>query len=177
MKTLLQTTIIAMLLGCSTEPQAPPTIAPTEVAEANENSFAVMKNPPDALLETMRRKYSGSNQEWRDAWKLDNAKTTIDGQEAIRLLELACYADVTCHPIEYPLRVATLDYIESKLTTEDVRDALNWVRVSYRSGLPLDAPGDDTVQFRGMLVDSMKIRMVDYAKELLNPDVPSQHRK
>lgn len=177
MKTLLPITIVAMLLGCSTEPQAPRVSAPPEVPLATEKSFAVLTGAPDALLDEMASKYSGNHQEWRDAWKLDNAKTTIDGQEAIRLLEIACYADVTCHPIEYPLRVATLDYIESKLTTGDVRDALNWVRASYRSGLPLDAPGDDTGQFRGLLVDSMKIRMAYYAKELLNPGVPSQHRK
>lgn len=166
-----------MLLGCSTEPQAPRVTAQPEVARATEKSFVLLTDTPDALLNEMAAKYFGNNQEWGDAWKLDNAKTTIDGQEAIRLLEIACYADVTCHPIEYPLRVAALDYVESNLTTEDVRDALIWVRESYRSGLPLDTLGDDIGQFRGMVVESMKLRMADYAKELLNPDVPSQHRK
>jgi len=177
MKTLLPTTVVAMLLGCSTEPEAPRANALPGMADATDKSFAVLRDAPHEILDQMARKYSGSNQEWRDAWKLDNSKTTIDGQQTIRLLEIACYADVTCHPIEYPLRVATLDYVESNLTTEDVRDALNWIRESYRSGLPLDTPGDDTGQFRGLVVDSMKLRMADYAKELLNPDAPSQHRK
>ena len=166
-----------MLLGCSTKPKSPRANASHQVAEATETSFAVLTDAPDAILDEMANNYSGNNQEWRNAWKLDNSKTQIDGQQAIRLLEIACYADVTCHPIEYPLRVATLDYVESNLTTGDVRSALNWVRESYKSGLPLDSPGDDTGQFRGVLVDSMKIRMSAYIKELLNPRVPSQHRK
>jgi hypothetical protein len=177
MKRLLPITIITMLLGCSTEPEAHRAIATHEVAKVNDKSFTALKDAPDALLDEMASKYSGNNQEWRDAWKLDNSKTNIDGQQAIRLLEIACYADIICHRIEYPLRVATLDFVESNLTNEDVRDAVNWVRESYKSDLPLDTPGDDTGQFRGMLVESMKIRMADYAKELLNPDVPSQHRK
>jgi hypothetical protein len=177
MKTLLPTTIIAMLVGCSTEPPAPRALAQPEVARSTEKLFEVLTDAPDAILDEMASKYSGNNQEWRDAWKLDNSKSTLDGQRTIRLLEIACYADVMCHSIEYPLRVATLDYVESNLATEGVRDALNWIRESYKSDLPLDAPGDDTGQFRRMLVDSMRIRMVDYAKELLNPEIPSQHRK
>jgi hypothetical protein len=177
MKTFLPITITAMLLGCSIEPEAPRVIAMHEVAEKTEKSFMVLKDSPDALLDEMASKYPGNNQEWRDAWKLDNSMIKIDGQHAIRLLEIASYADVSCHPIEYPLRVATLDFVESNLTTGDVRDALIWVRDSYKSDLPLDTPGDDNGQLRGMLVDSMKIRMSRYAKELLNPDVPSQHRK
>lgn len=177
MKTLLRTTIIAMLIGCSTEPPAPRVRAQPEVARLTEKPFEVLSDAPDAILDEMARKYSGNNQEWRDAWKLDNSKTTLDGQKTIRLLEIACYADVMCHSIEYPLRVATLDYVESNLTTESVRDALIWIRESYKSDLPLDAPGDDTGQFRGILVESMRIRMVHYAKKLLNPEAPSQHRK
>lgn len=106
-----------------------------------------------------------------------NDPITIDGQQTIRLLEIACYADIMCHSIEYPLRVATLDYVESNVNTEGVRDALKWICESYKSDLPLDAPGDDTGQFRGMLVESMRHRLVDYARELLNPEIPSQHRK
>ena len=177
MNTLLPTTIIAMLLGCSTEQPSSRLSARPEVEQATEKSFAVLTVAPDAILDEMASKYSGNNQQWRDAWKLDNSKTTLDGPQTIRLLEIACYADVMCHPIEYPLRVATLDYIESSLTTKDVRDALKWVRESYISGLPVDTPGDDTGQFRGMLMESMRIRMVDYANELLNPEIPSQHRK
>lgn len=166
-----------MLLGCSTEQPAPRVRAQPEVAQATDKSFAVLKVAPDAILDEMAGKYTGSNQQWRDAWKLDNSKTALDGQQTIRLLEIACYADVICHSIEYPLRVATLDYVESNLTTEGVRDALKWIRESYKSNLPLDAPGDDTGQFRGWLVESMRIRMVDYAKELLSPEIPSQHRR
>lgn len=126
-----------MLLGCSIEPQAPIVSAPPEVARSTEKPFEVLAGAPDALLDEMAWKYSGNNQEWRDAWKLDNSKTTLDGQQTMRLLEIACYADVMCHSIEYPLRVATLDYVESNLTTQSVRDALKWIRESYKSDLPL----------------------------------------
>ena len=177
MKTLLPTTIIALLLGCSIEPQAPIVNGQPEVARSTDKPFKVLRGAPDALLDEMARKYSSNNQEWRDAWKLDNSKTALDGQQTIRLLEIACYADVTCHGIDYPLRVTTLDYVASNLKTQGVRDALKWIRESYKSDLPIDAPGDDTGQFRGMLVESMRIRMVGYAKELLNPEIPSQHRK
>ena len=166
-----------MLVGCSTEPPAPRALAQPEVARSTEKLFEVLTDAPDAILDEMASKYSGNNQEWRDAWELDNSKSTLDGQRTIRLLEISCYADVTCHSIEYPIRVATLDYVERNLETEGIRDALKWIRESYKSDLPLDEPGDDTGQFRGMLVDSMRIRMVDYAKDLLNPEIPSQHRK
>lgn len=53
------------------------------------------------------------------------------------------------------------------LTFTEIRDPLKWIRSSYVSGLPIDAPGNDSSVFKGMLVDSMKIRMTQYANELL----------
>ncbi len=89
-------------------------------------------------------KYSGYNQEWRDALKLDNSKSTLDGQRTIRLLEIACYADVMCHSIEYPLRVATSTTFESNLETEGCTRCIEMDSRILQERLPLDAPGDDT---------------------------------
>ena len=58
------------------------------------------------------------------------------------MLEIACYADVQCHAVEYPLRVATLDYVRDNLDSPDVRSAVRWIASSYDSQLPMDAPGD-----------------------------------
>ncbi len=58
-----------------------------------------------------------------------------------------------------------------------VRNAVNWIRESYASRLPLDAPGDDAGHFKGVLVRAMKIRMTEYANELLHPDDSTQKSK
>jgi hypothetical protein len=96
-----------------------------------------------------------------------SAAVALDGQRVLSLMETACYADVTCHRIEYPLRVATLDYVRDNVDSQGVQDTLNWIRNSYRSGLPLDSHGDDAGDFRGLLVESMQIRLTAYANELL----------
>lgn len=91
----------------------------------------------------------------------------VDGQRVLSLMETACYADVMCHGVERPLRVATLDYVKANVDSQVVKDTLNWIRSSYRSGLPLDSPGDETGDFHGALVESMQIRLIEYATELL----------
>lgn len=98
---------------------------------------------------------------------------TVDAQRILSLMETACYADLTCHRIEYPLRVSTLDYVKSNIDSPGTRDALHWIRGSYRSGLPLDSPGD----FRGLLVKSMQGRLITYANQLLGSTEPQQNSK
>jgi hypothetical protein len=93
----------------------------------------------------------------------------LSGQRAIALLETACYADVVCHEIEYPLRVATLDYVKANRDSQDVDDALLWILSDYHSGLPLDSPGDETGDFRGMLVEAMQGRLTQYVRQLMVP--------
>lgn len=90
----------------------------------------------------------------------------IDAQRIVTLLEVACYADVMCHRVEYPLRVATLDYVKSNLDAPGTQNALAWIRESYQSGLPLDWPGDETGEFRGILVKAMRGRLVTYANQV-----------
>ena len=90
----------------------------------------------------------------------------LNGQRAISLLETACYADVVCHEMEYPLRVATLDYVKANSDSLEVDDALHWILNDYHSGLPLDSPSDETGDFRGMLVESMQGRLTQYVRQL-----------
>lgn len=82
-----------------------------------------------------------------------------------------------CHRIEYPLRVATHDYVRENLDLSDVHDALQWIRTSYKSGLPLNSRDDDTGAFDGVLIESMRIRMTEYAAELLQSDEGTENRK
>jgi len=91
----------------------------------------------------------------------------LDAQRILSLMETACYADVMCHRIEYPLRVATLDYVKLNIDSQETKDALHWIRDSYRSGLPLDWPGDETGDFRGLIVKGMRERLVVYANQIL----------
>ena len=90
----------------------------------------------------------------------------VDAQRIISLMEVACYADVMCHRVEYPLRVATLGYIKSNLDSPATQNALACIRESYHSGLPLDAPGDETGEFRGLLVKAMRARLIMYVNQL-----------
>jgi len=101
----------------------------------------------------------------------------VDAQRIVTLLEVACYADVMCHRVEYPLRVATLDYVKSNLDAPETQNALAWIRESYQSGLPLDAPGDETGEFRGMLVKAMRGRLVAYAKRVTSTPQAQQGSK
>ncbi len=101
----------------------------------------------------------------------------VDAQRIVTLLEVACYADVMCHRVEYPLRVATLDYVKSNLDAPETQKALAWIRESYQSGLPLDAPGDETGEFRGMLVKAMRARLNEYAKRVTSTPQEQQGSK
>ena len=138
--------------------------------------YKLLTEPPDDVLDRMASSFPRGFQEFRTAWTEQASSMPLNGQRAIELLEVACYADVMCHAVEYPLRVATLDYIEANLQITEILDAVQWIPKSYSSHLPLNATNDDNEQWRGLLVESMNHRMVDYAEELLNPKVPSQHR-
>jgi hypothetical protein len=167
MKSLLSLSIGLLFSGCFSDPQSARVDSLGRVVEATEESYAVIRKTPDAILDEMSSRYSGNDQEWTDAWNRENSTTHIDGQRTVLLLEIACYADVICHPIEYRLRVVTHAFVREHLDHPEVRNALIWIRSSYRSELPLDAPGDDAGDFKGILVESMKSRMKEYANELL----------
>ena len=108
MKFPLSLTFVLLVAGCTAQSQSTRSDAPNEESNpSTSSSYIVLTDPPDAILDVMASKYAGENQHWRDEWTRDNSSIPIDGQRTIRLLELACYADVTCHPVEYPLRVAT----------------------------------------------------------------------
>jgi hypothetical protein len=179
MRTRIPLTIFFLIAyGCS----EPPSIERADVVsvdpmEATRTEYKTLTERPDVILDSTRSSYPNKFDKFHDEWIETASAVPLDGQRAIELLEVACYADVVCHPTEYPLRVATLDYIEQNMRSADVLNALKWVSVSYKSGLPLDEPNDESGQMRGILVNAMNIRMVDYAKDLLDPETPSQHRK
>jgi len=130
-------------------------------------AYTVLSEPPDAILDEWCNRFSSNNKLWRKEWTHDASTLPIDGQRTIKFLEIACYADIVCHQVEYPLRVATLEYISANLHSPDVVTALNWIRTSYRSGLPVDALGDKDGDFKGLLVQSMQARLTEYATLLL----------
>ena len=172
-----QYSVVLLLLLLSTCGKPVATIA-LNVAPENSNtdkgsSYAVLTRLPDDTLDQLQAQYPSSFDAFRSAWIENASASPLEGQRAIELLEIACYADVTCHPIESPLRVATLEYLAANMKTSGVLDALKWVRHSYESGLPLDTPGDDAGQMRGILAESMNIRMHEYSEDLLKPQAPS----
>lgn len=138
-------------------------------AELKQVEYKTLTERPDDMLDSIKSSYPVELEKFHAEWTEKASTLPLDGQRAIKLPEVACYADVMCHPIEYSLRVATLDYIERNLQTADVVDALNWVSHSYKSALPLDEPNDHSGHLRGILVDAMKVRMTEYARELLEP--------
>jgi hypothetical protein len=169
---------IIVVAGC----RKPPASASKDLAQDKgisrvQPNYPLLTEPPDNVLDRMASSYPQGVKEFRIAWTEQTSSIPLDGQRAIELLEIACYADAICHAVEYPLRVATLDYIEANLQNIEILEAVQWIPKSYRSHLPLNAPNDDNEHLRGLLVESMNHRMVDYAEELLNPKVPSQHRK
>lgn len=173
MKSLLPFPVLLLAIGCLSQPQASRIDVPTEAPHGTkDDSYAVLSDPPDTILDEMASRYSGNNKQWRSEWKEDNSSIPIDGQRALRLLEIAGYADVVCHPIEYPLRVATLDYIKANIDSSGVRDSLKWILTSNKCGLPLEEPGDKTGDFKGVRVEAMKIRLTEYVNELLQSYEP-----
>ncbi len=168
MKSLLPLSIMLLAVGCLSQSKSARLDVPKEVQTGTKSvSYEALSSPPDAILDEMDLKYSGDNKQWRKEWKEDNSAIPIDGQRVLYLLEVACYADNVCHRIEYPLRVATLDYVKENLTSSGVTDALQWIRSSYKSGLPQEVPGDEKGDFSGMIVDAMNVRLVEYANEVL----------
>ena len=142
---------------------------PSDANDGGQSRYVVLTDPPDALLDRMASEYPFDNREFRRRWTEEASAAPLDSKRVIELLEIACYADVTCHRVEYPLRVATLEHIAANSHAADVRDALHWIQASYQSGLPIDSPGDTAGHFRGVLVQSMRLRMDEYAGELLRP--------
>ena len=147
MKLLIPIAMFLSLASCVKQP--PLARVNTQAGVVTSASpYTVLTVFPDRQLDELAHKYSGQSREggskynWQAAWKLDHAKTQPDGQRTIELLEIACYADVMCHSVEYPLRIATHDTIQDNLNNPDVRAALEWVRTSYQSGLPQDVPDD-----------------------------------
>ena len=177
MKKLLLLLSVVLAAGCPGQQQSSETRSPSETKAATTESYALLKVSPDAILNEMLAEYPSDNQPWQSKWKQDNTAVSIDGQRTIRLLEVACYADVMCHAVEHPLRVATHDYIRENLDNPEVRNSLNWILTSYNSGLPLGAPDDDTGAFKGMLVNAMKVRMTEYANELIKSAEKNTERK
>ena len=138
---------------------------PGIVDEFVKNGHPILRHVIRQLAEDQRVSQESAQQIYNRM--AHSAAVAIDGQRVLSLMEIACYADVMCHGIEYPLRVATLDYVKDNVDSQDVQDALNWIRSSYRSSLPLNSPGDEKGEFRGVLVESMQIRLTAYANELL----------
>ena len=167
-----------MACGCSKPPATElADVVSATPADQTQAKYKTLTERPDATLDSIRSSYPEEFDKFYAEWIEKASASPLDGQRAIKLLEVACYADVMCHPTEYFLRIATLDYIEQNMQAADVVDALKWVSQSYKSELPLDEPNDESGQLRGITVDAMNIRMVEYAKELLDPEIPSQHRK
>jgi hypothetical protein len=178
MRDLLFLVGLLLTLGCADRPTSVSPVDPTgDAAPVNLPVYTVLTKPPDADLDWMAADYPSENEQFRRRWAEDAAAFPTDGQRVIELLEIACYADVMCHRIEYPLRVATLDHVRANIRGEKVADALRWIRTSYDSKLPLDTPGDDTGQTHGILVQGMQIRMREYADELLGSEASTETGK
>lgn len=166
MKTSLMV-VCLLFVGCSRQPESSRGSASNDLnVPIPPTPYVVLTHRPDSLLDAMASKYAGDD--WRGRWTEDAALLPIDGQRTIHLLETACYADVQCHRVEYPLRIATLNYIRNHLEAPGVREALQWIRASYKSDLPLEEPDDASGQLNGFLVRAMKVRMTEYADDLLN---------
>ena len=176
MKCLLPILTLLLIAGCVDQTNITHTATESSAA-SDADEYTVLKSPPDDMLDEMQSKFVGVHEEWRNEWRKKTETIGIDGQRTIALLEIACYADVVCHTIEYPLRVATHDYIRDNLERPGVRKSLNWIVSSYDSGLPARYPGDENGDFDGVLIESMKIRMTEYAKQLLKPSDRAQDRK
>jgi len=171
MKSLMAFTVVLFFAGClSQSRELESDVSNQEVLTATNPPYAVLTEAPTAVLDEWAEKYFVNERQWYDEWEQHHSTNPIDGQGIVHLLEIACYADVTCHKIEYPARKATHDFIRKHLEAPEVLKALNWIRTSYESGLPLDEPGDETGQLKGMLVEAMRIRMKNYAKQLLPTD-------
>ena len=176
MKLLLPILTLFLISGCVDQSKKVATkTEPSAISQPD--TYNVFDTPPDAMLDDMQSKFAGTNEKWRNEWRKATEAIAIDGQRTVTLLEIACYADVMCHAIEFPLRVATHDYVRDNLGNPDVRKSLDWIISSYQSDLPARSPGDEDGVFDGVLIKSMKIRMTEYANQLLKPNDPAGDRK
>ena len=176
MKLLLPILILFLIAGCVEQSKIVP-METNQSAISRADTYSVLVAPPDAVLDEMQSKFAGINEKWRNEWREATEAIAIDGQRTVTLLEIACYADVMCHTIEYPLRVATHDYIRDNLANPDVRKSLDWIASSYHSDLPARSPGDEEGVFDGVLIKSMEARMTEYANQLLKPNDTGGDRK
>ena len=176
MKTLSSTVFLLLVAGCGSSVDGPSSLSvakttqPSDTASSpkkEDEPYSLLSQPPDADLEDLATKFRTLSVNSQSYLKKRFASTKLDGQQVVKLLEIACYADVQCHAVEYQLRIATLDYVRDNLDSPDVRSAVVWIASSYESRLPIDAPGDTEGHFKGMLVYAMKVRMTDYARQLL----------
>ncbi|MEM9645578.1 MAG: hypothetical protein AAF989_11355 [Planctomycetota bacterium] len=126
MRTFLSFANLLTTVGCLDQTKSTPSGTETARDDASRSDTCkVLNEPPDRILDQTESDFSGVDQQWRDEWRKSNEINAIDGQRAIRVLEIACYVDVMCHRIEYPLRVATHDCIRDSLHHSDVREALH----------------------------------------------------
>ncbi len=169
---------LLLTVGCAPQEQSGTKVDALEQTDQVEpRSYTVLTEPPDAALDEIGAMLSPGERDSKRQLLEQFASSTLDGQRAVSMLELACYADVQCHSVEYPLRIAAIGFVRENLDAPGVRNAVNWIRASYESGLPLDSPGDEAGHFKGVLVQSMKIRMTEYANELLKPDDSTHESK
>lgn len=91
----------------------------------------------------------------------------LTGQQTVDLLELAAYADIMCHPIEYPLRKACLKRVRAQMENSNVKHAIEWIRNSYECSI-----SDETLPLgfdNDMLQESVSGGMREYATKLACP--------
>jgi len=106
--------LLLTLTACSPQ-QRSASVNEKPPPQADPLAYAVLSEPPDAILDEWGERYSSNKKLWRKEWTNDASTLPIDGQRTIKLLEIACYADIVCHQVEYPLRVATLEYVRANL--------------------------------------------------------------
>ncbi len=178
MKCLNSMVLLIATVGCMPQQQTASVIeASKDKTPTKQVTYEVLTERPDALLDKMTSLFSSDRSKWNSEFKSAYAMSSISGERTVELLEIACYADVECHSFENPLRVATLDYIKENLHSPDVRKSLQWIRTSYESSLPIEAPGDVEGLFKSVLVQAMKIRMTEYANDLLQSYESTENRK
>lgn len=98
-------------------------------------------------------------------------------QETFSMLELAAYADLVCHRIEYPLRVATLQHVQLHKDDLGVRNALQWITTSYRSQLKINRFGKTPDAIESSMAQAMNVRMAEYANALLQAKTTDEAMK
>jgi len=88
-----------------------------------------------------------------------NVPPKLDSSQVLKLLETSAYADVMCEFGEYPIRVSTLEYIQSGIESPSIQRELNAVLKGYTCKLSDDESN--------LLITAMEIRVPEYARQLL----------